>query len=593
MDEIKPGGATDSRPAFARRAVLAGLGLAGFNLIAAPLGPFGVQPALAATELDKWIVDLQSTSSIARQISEHMIHRNSPQNYTCYCKTTLTLLASITGWWTTTKTFMCTRDDGQGAYQVAYIGPDYRSISGWGSSMSQNASFALTRGGTYRIVGDERDFRNGTSVAASWKFTLVIPFLIVATAGEGGKIAGSGNVYVNPKSSQKFTMTPDAGYAIKDVTVDGKSVGAKDSYTFTSVYDNHEITVTFEPAGEAHFMLVDGDGDVTEVYKTGELRSSTVSAGDRHFIAAEKAISDIYAADGFTVGPSSLDSWYPGSKDFDPSVFKGAKFTSQVVKGDIYIWCRAWTRYVYFVPDSTNIRDYVFRSPKIPIDNTYTFPLAATSAAIKPCCNLNANHGQENSTGFTGWHREMDLSDPAMDQITVTASASGNLILYGRNRLSLRFDYSDDTERRVGAAGDYRTAPMSDAPIYENAFALPDFTGSEENHEAWGPDGTEKVSLPPIGDDGEAHTAIYHGERASVPLGKPVYEKLPDGRWRCFVAEGWKPASASVRTVSARSDSSITAWTPMRDETRLVRWRERKVDGTEAFVPGYNPEAWM
>ena len=42
-------------------------------------------------------------------------------------------------------------------------------------------------------------------------------------------------------SSKTFTITPDAGYVIEDVLVDGESVGAVDKYTFENVREKHTI----------------------------------------------------------------------------------------------------------------------------------------------------------------------------------------------------------------------------------------------------------------------------------------------------------------------------------------------------------------
>jgi hypothetical protein len=42
-----------------------------------------------------------------------------------------------------------------------------------------------------------------------------------------------------------FTITPDVGYHIVDVLVDGSSVGAVPTYTFTNVTANHTISATF------------------------------------------------------------------------------------------------------------------------------------------------------------------------------------------------------------------------------------------------------------------------------------------------------------------------------------------------------------
>ena len=69
--------------------------------------------------------------------------------------------------------------------------------------------------------------------------------IITATADEHGKIAPTGDVAVPKGESKTFTITPDSGYHIKDVVVDGKSVGAVSTYTFENVVDNHTIHATF------------------------------------------------------------------------------------------------------------------------------------------------------------------------------------------------------------------------------------------------------------------------------------------------------------------------------------------------------------
>ena len=50
---------------------------------------------------------------------------------------------------------------------------------------------------------------------------------------------------VNYGANQTFTITPDAGYHVADVLVDGASVGAVTSYTFTNVTADHTISASF------------------------------------------------------------------------------------------------------------------------------------------------------------------------------------------------------------------------------------------------------------------------------------------------------------------------------------------------------------
>ena len=69
--------------------------------------------------------------------------------------------------------------------------------------------------------------------------------VITATAGDNGKITPAGDVAVPKGESKTFTITPDSGYYIKDVLVDGKSVGAVSTYTFENVGANHTIHAAF------------------------------------------------------------------------------------------------------------------------------------------------------------------------------------------------------------------------------------------------------------------------------------------------------------------------------------------------------------
>ena len=73
-------------------------------------------------------------------------------------------------------------------------------------------------------------------------------FTIVATAGENGTITPSGEVAVREGTNQTFTITPDEGYWIASVTVDGRDVMSEIAdfmFTFYNVTSNHTIDVTF------------------------------------------------------------------------------------------------------------------------------------------------------------------------------------------------------------------------------------------------------------------------------------------------------------------------------------------------------------
>ena len=73
-------------------------------------------------------------------------------------------------------------------------------------------------------------------------------YTIKAAAGTGGSITPSGNVSVREGRDKTFTITPDKGYAVANVKIDGKSIGAVKSYTFENVSRTHTIEVIFMKA---------------------------------------------------------------------------------------------------------------------------------------------------------------------------------------------------------------------------------------------------------------------------------------------------------------------------------------------------------
>ncbi|MBK9478009.1 MAG: PKD domain-containing protein [Bacteroidetes bacterium] len=80
------------------------------------------------------------------------------------------------------------------------------------------------------------------TVAAS--FTPVT-FAITASSGANGTVTPSGASMVNCGSNKTYTITPNGGFAIQSVLVDGISQGSISTYTFTNVNTTHTISATF------------------------------------------------------------------------------------------------------------------------------------------------------------------------------------------------------------------------------------------------------------------------------------------------------------------------------------------------------------
>ena len=70
-------------------------------------------------------------------------------------------------------------------------------------------------------------------------------YTITGSCGSGGTISPAGAVTVASGTSKAFTITPNSGYKVASILVDGASVGAVTTYTFGNVTANHTIAVTF------------------------------------------------------------------------------------------------------------------------------------------------------------------------------------------------------------------------------------------------------------------------------------------------------------------------------------------------------------
>ena len=126
-------------------------------------------------------------------------------------------------------------------------------------------------------------------------------YTITASAGTGGSISPSGSVSVREDTDKTFTITPDSGYHISDVLVDGKSVGAVASYTFDNVRRSHTIEATFakgNPATGNPFTDVHPDDwfydHVMFVYQNGLMNGTSATTFSPNEAATRAQVAVIF-----------------------------------------------------------------------------------------------------------------------------------------------------------------------------------------------------------------------------------------------------------------------------------------------------------
>ena len=162
------------------------------------------------------------------------------------------------------------------------------SINGQALSTGGSATVAIPNSGktnivvgigaktyTLTILRNSGTGGNGGGGGSSYSY-----YTIKATAGTGGSISPSGNVSVREGGDQAFTITPDKGYAVANVKIDGKRIGAVKSYTFENVRRPHTIEVIFVK-GTASAST--GDSSNLPLWSALLLASTITLAGAVHY----------------------------------------------------------------------------------------------------------------------------------------------------------------------------------------------------------------------------------------------------------------------------------------------------------------------
>jgi subtilisin family serine protease len=114
---------------------------------------------------------------------------------------------------------------------------------------------------------------------------------ITSSAGPGGVINPVGKIEVAEGSNQYFSITPQDGYMITDVMVDGISIGAVSNHTFINVRKDHAIHASFTEDNGVKYNInasagkngsINPIGDIT--VREGSSQSFTIKPNNGYYI---------------------------------------------------------------------------------------------------------------------------------------------------------------------------------------------------------------------------------------------------------------------------------------------------------------------
>ena len=125
-------------------------------------------------------------------------------------------------------------------------------------------------------------------------------YTIIASAGANGSISPDGVTTVDAGTSRTFTLTPESGYEIIQLLVDGESVGTPSSYTFSNIISSHTISAAFGLSG--NYTIFATAGNYGSISPEGAV--SVAPGGDQTFtITADPGYEvDDVLVDGGPIG---------------------------------------------------------------------------------------------------------------------------------------------------------------------------------------------------------------------------------------------------------------------------------------------------
>ena len=192
------------------------------------------------------------------------------------------------------------------AYETGYFveratssGGQYKQVGSLGANVTTYSDTRLSDNTTYYYRVKAFD---GTNYSAYSEVINQTIRLINASAETYGSISPSGTVAVANGSNKVFTMTPSGKYHVSNVLVDGASVGAVNTYTFTNITANHTINVSFEINLNTVTATAIGNGTIEPAgyvnVNTGATATFTMTPNTAYHIA------DVFV-DGVSVGAVS------------------------------------------------------------------------------------------------------------------------------------------------------------------------------------------------------------------------------------------------------------------------------------------------
>ncbi len=144
---------------------------------------------------------------------------------------------------------------------------------------------------TVTLTNQIQDIFGNALHSVQWTFRTFTPTITSSVQG-GGHAEPSGIVDVVYGQSQTITLSPDSGYYLSSLTIDGVNENAQPTYTFYDVTDHHTISAVFKPVvfvdGTRAALDTDDGGTWETAYTSIQAAVDAANEDDEIWVAAHQ-----------------------------------------------------------------------------------------------------------------------------------------------------------------------------------------------------------------------------------------------------------------------------------------------------------------
>ena len=269
-------------------------------------------------------------------------------------------------------------------------------------------------------------------------------FTITSSAGVNGSITPLGVTSINSGGSQPYTITPNTGYKIDSITVDGNpetvTSESGQTYTFTNVTANHTISATFSIIQYTITSSAGANGSITTLCVT------LINSGE---------------SQPYTITPNT------GYK-IDSITVDGNPETVTTPSGQSYTFLNVTAHHSISASFSVIVTSYTF-SGKVTYNNSANSPLA--NVTLKLTSSSSTIEASTNSSGEFQFNNLL----PGSYQITLTTTNAWGGVnatdALRTVRVFANLDTFTDLQKKAGDVNNDGSINSTDALLMIRRFA--------------------------------------------------------------------------------------------------------------------------